>query len=160
MPHSLKLKRKSFQYFSVALENAEGSVSPWRFVLRSAGRGLGRRGDDLVGQEAARQIPALAKLEKTPKMRAKEMWEQSSISRAFSTDYRGIRIKITVDPETEKPTEISWYLNGKLTESAPVTCSLDIAKKIGTKVIDEKILEDAAWANAEDRHNSDIWKKP
>jgi hypothetical protein len=110
-------------------------------------------------REASRQIPALAKLEKEPKMTAKAMWKQSRVSRAFSTDYRGIRIKIAVDPKTEKPTEISWYLNGKFTESAPVACSLDIAKKFGTKVIDEKIPEDAAWANAEYRHNSDIWKK-
>jgi hypothetical protein len=88
------------------------------------------------------------------------MWEQSSMSRAFSTDYRGIRIKITVDPKTDKPTEISWYLNGKLTESAPVTCTLEIAKRIAQEVVDQKIAEDAAWANAEDRHNRDIWKKP
>jgi hypothetical protein len=64
----------------------------------------------------------------------------------------GIRIKITVDPETEKPTEISWYLNGKLAESAPVTCTLE--------VVDQQIAEDPAWANAEYRHNSDIWKRP
>jgi hypothetical protein len=104
--------------------------------------------------------PALAKLEKEPKMRAKAMWKQSAVSRAFSTDYRGIRIKITVDPETEKPTEISWYPNGKLTESAPVTCTLEVAKRIGLEVVDQQVGQDPSWANAEYRHNSDIWKKP
>jgi hypothetical protein len=133
---SLKLKRKSSQVFSVSLGKAEGSVSPWR----------------------SRQIPALAKLDKEPKMRAKPMWEQSSVSGAFSTAYRGIRIKITVDPKTDKPTEISWCLSGKLAESVPVTCSLEIAKRIALEVVDQQIAQDAAWANAEYRHNSDIWK--
>lgn len=90
----------------------------------------------------------------------KSIWEQSSVSRAFSTDYRGIRIKIIVDPETEKPTEICWYLSGKLAESAPVTCTLEVAKRIALEVVDQQIAQDAAWANAEYRHNSDIWKKP
>jgi hypothetical protein len=116
-----------------------------------------RSGDD---KKLRGPMPALAKLAKAPKMKAKEMWEQSSISRAFSSDYRGIRIKITVDPETDQPTEISWYLNGKLTESAPVTCTLEIAKRIAQEVVDQQIAEDPAWANAEYRHNSDIWKKP
>ena len=104
--------------------------------------------------------PALAKLEKEPKMRAKAMWKQSRVSHAFSTDYRGIRIKITVDPKTDKPTEISWYLNGKLTESAPVTCTLEVAKQIAVKVVDHQIETDAQWAHSDYRHNSDIWKKP
>jgi hypothetical protein len=105
-------------------------------------------------------IPALAKLEKAPRMRAKAMWKQSRVSRAFSTDYRGIRIKITVDPETDNPTEICRYLSGKLAESAPVTCSLGIAKRIALEVVDKQVGADPAWANAEYRHNSDIWKKP
>jgi hypothetical protein len=116
-----------------------------------------RSGDD---KKLRGPIPALAKLEKAPKMKAKEMWEQSSISRAFSTDYRGIRIKITVDPKTDKPTEISWYLNGKLAESAPVTGPLEVCKKIAVKVVDHQIETDAQWAHSEYRHNSDIWKKP
>ena len=86
----------------------------------------------------------------------KSMWEQNSVSRAFSTDHRGIRIKVTVDPKTEKPTEICWYLSGKLAESAPVTCTLEVAKRIALEVVDQQIAEDPAWANAESRHNSDI----
>jgi hypothetical protein len=91
---------------------------------------------------------------------AKATWKQGSINRDFSTAYRGVRIKTTVDPKTDQPTEISWYLNGKLTESAPVTCTLEIAKRIALEVVDRLIAEDPAWANAEYRHNSDIWKKP
>jgi hypothetical protein len=91
---------------------------------------------------------------------AKAIWKQGSVSRDFSAAYRGVRIKIIVDPKTDKPTEICWYLNGKLAESAPVTCTLEIAKKIAQEVVDRQITEDPAWANAEYRHNSDIWKKP
>jgi hypothetical protein len=61
------------------------------------------------------------------------MWKQGRATRDWFADYRGLSVRVRVDPETEKPTEISWYLNGKLTESAPV---------------------------AEYRHNSDIWNKP
>jgi hypothetical protein len=88
--------------------------------------GLGRRWDDL---------PVLVKLEKAPKMRAKAMWKQSRVSRAFSTDYRGIRIKITVDPETGKPTTLNFYLGGKLADSAPVSCDLEQAKRLCEKVV-------------------------
>jgi hypothetical protein len=104
-------------------------------------------------------IPALAKLEERTENEGKSNVEQSRVSRAFSTDYRGIRIKITVDPKTDKPTEISWYLSGKLAESAPVTCDLEQAKRIAEKVVDHQIETDAQWAHSEYRHNSDIWKK-
>ena len=40
------------------------------------------------------------------------------------------------------------------------TRSLEVAKRIAQEVVDQKIAEDAAWANAEYRHNRDIWKKP
>jgi hypothetical protein len=74
------------------------------------------------------------------------MWKQSRVGRAFSTDYRGIRIKITVDPKTDKPTEISWYISGKLAESSPVTCTLEVAKQIAVQVVDHQIETDAQWA--------------
>jgi hypothetical protein len=90
---------------------------------------------------------ALAKVEKEPKMRAKAMWKQSRVSRAFSTDYRGIRIKINVDPKTDKPIEISWYLGGKLAESAPITCDLEQSKRIAEKVVDHQIETDAQWGS-------------
>jgi len=34
------------------------------------------------------------------------------------------------------------------------------AKRIALEVVDRQIAEDAAWANAEYRHNRHIWKKP
>jgi hypothetical protein len=88
------------------------------------------------------------------------VWRQGRPTKDWFAEYKGISIRVRVDPETDKPTEISWYLNGKLAESAPVTCTLEIAKKIAVEVADRQIAEDAAWANAEYRHNSDIWKKP
>jgi hypothetical protein len=100
----------------------------------------------------------LAKLAKEPKM--KTVWRQGRSTKDWFADYRGLSVRVRVDPETDKPTEICWYLNGKLTESAPVTCPLETAKRIALEVVDRQIAEDPAWANAEYRHNSDIWKKP
>ena len=93
-------------------------------------------------------------------MTAKSMWKQGRATKDWFGEYKGISIRVRVDPETDKPTEISWYLNGKLAESAPVTCTLEVAKRIAQEVVDRQIAEDPAWANAEYRHNSDIWKKP
>jgi hypothetical protein len=92
-------------------------------------------------------------------MRAKAIWTQGAKTGNWSATFRGIGIVIRIDPKTEKPTEISWYLNGKLTESAPVICSLEVAKQIAVKVVDHEIETDAHWAHSEYRHNSDIWKK-
>jgi hypothetical protein len=88
------------------------------------------------------------------------MWKQGRATKDWFADYKGISIRVRVDPETDKPTEISWYLSGKLVESAPVTGTLEVAKQIAVKVVDHQIETDAQWANAEYRHNSDIWKKP
>jgi hypothetical protein len=92
-------------------------------------------------------------------MTAKAMWKQGAKTGNWSATFRGIGIVIRIDPETDKPTEMCWYLSGKLAESAPVTCALEIAKRIALEVVDRQIAEDAAWANAEYRHNRDIWKK-
>jgi hypothetical protein len=73
-------------------------------------------------------------------MKAKAMWKFGDKT-GWSTTFRGIGIVIRVNPKT-------------------VTCTLEIAKKIAQEVVDQQIAEDAAWANAEYRHNSDIWKKP
>jgi hypothetical protein len=104
------------------------------------------------GDEASRQIPSLAKLEKAPKMTAKSMWKQGRATKDWFGEYKGISIRVRVDPETDKPTEISWYLNGKLAESAPVTCDLEQAKRIAEKVVDHQIETDAQWAHSEYRH--------
>jgi hypothetical protein len=90
----------------------------------------------------------------------KSMWRQGRATKDWFADYKGNSIRVRVDPKTDKPTEISWYLSGKLAESAPVTCTLEVAKRIALEVVDRQIAQDAAWANAEHRHNSDIWKKP
>ena len=87
------------------------------------------------------------------------MWKQGRVSKDWFADYRGLSARVRVDTKTDKPTEICWYLNGKLAESASVTCTLEVAKRIAQEVVDRQIAEDAAWANAEYRHNRDIWKK-
>jgi hypothetical protein len=110
-------------------------------------RWMSRRSGDV--QEAPRQIPALAKLEKAPKMKA--VWKQGSTSRDWSAAYRGLTIRIKVDPETGTPTEICWYVGGVLSEIAPVNCSLSVAQKIGVKIVDVQIENNPQWAHAEQR---------
>ena len=90
----------------------------------------------------------------------KAVWQQATKSGNWSTTFRGISIVIRVNPKTRRPTEIEFFIGGRRVESAPVTCTLEIAKRIAQEVVDQQIAEDAAWANAEYRHNSDIWKKP
>jgi hypothetical protein len=88
------------------------------------------------------------------------MWNQGSKTGNWSATFRGISIVIRVDPKTRRQTEIEFFIAGRRVESAPVTCNLEIAKRIALEVVDRQIAEDPAWANAEYRHNSDIWKKP
>ena len=109
-------------------------------------RGLRRH--DLVGPEASRQIPSLAKLEKEPKV--KTMWEKGA-SGDWHADYKGISIRIKVDPETGKPMEICWYVGGVLSEISPVTCNLSVAQKIAVKIVDIQIPKNPHWAQAEER---------
>jgi hypothetical protein len=112
-----------------------------------------------VDKKLREQIPALAKLAKEPKMRAVQAeWKQGSKTGNWSTTFRGIDIVIRVDPKTRRPTEIEFFIGGRRVEPAPVTCTLEIAKRIAQEVVDQQIAEDAAWANVEYRHNSDIWK--
>jgi hypothetical protein len=49
----------------------------------------------------------------------KAMWKQRSTSRDWSAAYRGLTIRIKVDPESGDPTEISWYIGGVLSETSP-----------------------------------------
>jgi hypothetical protein len=86
-------------------------------------------------------------------------WKQGPKTGNWSTTFRGIGIVIRVSPITRRPIEIEFFIGGRRVEFAPVTCTLEIAKKIAVEVVDRQIAEDAAWANAEYRHNSDIWKK-
>ena len=88
------------------------------------------------------------------------VWQQATKSGNWSATFRGIGIVIRVNLKTRRPTEIEFFIGGRRVESAPVTCTLEIAKRIALEVVDRQIASDAAWANAEYRHNSDIWKKP
>jgi hypothetical protein len=63
----------------------------------------------------------------------KAMWNQRSTSRDWSAAYRGLTIRIKVDPESGNPTEISWYIGGVLSEASPVDCSLSVAQKISVR---------------------------
>jgi hypothetical protein len=89
----------------------------------------------------------------------KTMWEKGA-NGDWHADYRGISIRIKVDPKTGKPMEICWHVGGVLSEISPVTCSLSVAQKIAVKIVDIQIPKNPQWANAEYRHNRDIWKKP
>jgi hypothetical protein len=87
------------------------------------------------------------------------VWKQGSKTGNWSTSFRGIGIVIRANPKTGRPTEIEFFIGGRRVESAPVTCTVEIAKRIAPEVVDRQIGEDAAWANAEYRHTRDIWKK-
>jgi len=63
-------------------------------------------------------------------------WKKHLTTPDWLSQYRGITARIKVDPETEKPVSINWYIGGQLNETSPVTCSLDIDKRIAKKVID------------------------
>ena len=71
------------------------------------------------------------------------MWKQGSISRGWSAAYRGLTIRIKVHPGTGKVTEISWYMSGKVEMVSPVRATVDVAKRIATKVIDHQIASEA-----------------
>jgi hypothetical protein len=127
-----------------------------RLFLWSDPRGIGGNGIGLVGKETSRPIPALAKLAKASKMR-KPMWKQSSISRDWSGAYRGLTIRIKVHPETGKATEISWYISGKVEMVSPVRVTVEVAKRIATKVIDHQIGSEAKWKAAETRYQRGLF---
>jgi len=86
------------------------------------------------------------------------IWKQGTQGGTWSTTFRGIGIIIRVD-KNGSPTEIEFFIGGRRVESAPVSCTVEQAKTIALQVVDRQIAEDAAWANAEYRHNRDIWKK-
>jgi hypothetical protein len=66
-------------------------------------------------------------------------WKQTTIG--WFGEYRGLTCRVLVDPETESPTSINW----KLAESAPVDCTVQQAKTIAEKVIDDQI-ERGVWS--------------
>ena len=94
-------------------------------------------------------------LEKEPKMKA--MWKQHSTSRDWSAAYRGLTIRIKVDPESGDPTEILWYIGGVLSETSPANCSLSVAQKISVKIVDTQIPRNPNWAQAEHRYQRGLF---
>jgi hypothetical protein len=108
-------------------------------------------------QEASRQIPALAKLEKASKMKAKAMWKQSRVSKDWFANYRGLSARVRLHPETGKATEISWYISGKVEMVSPVSATVDLAKRIAKKVIDHQIASEAKWKAAETRYQRGLF---
>jgi hypothetical protein len=58
------------------------------------------------------------------------MWKKAPKTGNWSATFRGISIVIRVDPKTRRPTEIEFFIGGRRVESAPVTCTLEIAKRI------------------------------
>jgi hypothetical protein len=93
--------------------------------------------------------------EKEPKMRA--MWKQSRASKDWFADYRGLSARIRVDPETGKATEISWYISGKVEMVSLVRATVEVAKRIATKVIDHQIASEAKWKAAEARYQRGLF---
>jgi hypothetical protein len=87
----------------------------------------------------------------------KAMWKQRSTSPDWSAAYRGLTIRIKVDPESGDPTEISWYIGGVLSETSPVNCSLSIARKIAVKIVDTQIPKNPNWAQAEHRYQRGLF---
>ena len=96
-------------------------------------------------------------LEKEPKMKA--MWKQHSTSRDWSAAYRGLTIRIKVDPESGDPTEILWYIGGVLSETSPANCSLSVAQKISVKIVDTQIPRNPNWAQAEHRYQRGLFPR-
>jgi hypothetical protein len=69
-------------------------------------------------------------------------------TRNWVTTYRGVRVVIERN-ETSKPIEIGWYINGSEAESIPLDCDEELAKEIGTQVVDQRIPVDEEWQQAE-----------
>src|ERR1700738_835058 len=74
------------------------------------------------------------------------IWKQGNKSGNWTAQHRGVGLVITVNPRTRRPRTIGFYLNGRLTESAKVTCSLDEAKLIAVQAADRQIEAEPSWA--------------
>jgi hypothetical protein len=94
------------------------------------------------------------------------MWKQGRATKDWFAEYKGISIRVRVDPDNGHPTEICWYLNGKLAESEPVTSTLEVSKQIAFKVVDRfmsltvRHLNEPEFLDAEKirgwRHNNEV----
>jgi hypothetical protein len=68
--------------------------------------------------------------------------------------------RVLIHPETGKATEISWYISGKVETVSPVRSTVDVAKRIATKVINHQIAAEAKWKAAETwyQHGLFLWR--
>jgi hypothetical protein len=89
----------------------------------------------------------------------KAVWRQGRATKDWFADYRGLSARVRVDPETGKATEISWYISGKVEMVSPVRSTVDVAKRIATKVIDHQIASEAKWKAAETRYQRGLFLK-
>jgi hypothetical protein len=84
----------------------------------------------------------------------KALWQQAIKSGNWSTTFRGIGIVIRVD-DSGRPTEVQYFLQGKLDDSAPLSCTIDVAKRIVLEVVTRLIPETPHWKAAEAKHLRD-----
>jgi hypothetical protein len=85
------------------------------------------------------------------------MWKQGRVSKDWFAGYRGLSARVWVHPETGKATEISWYISGKVEIVSPVSATVDVAKRIATKVFDHQIASEAKWKAAETRYQRGLF---
>jgi hypothetical protein len=76
-------------------------------------------------------------------------WKFGVSTGHWAATYRGIRILIKSNLGTGRATELAWYTGGRLNLNFPLDCDLEMAKKIGIAVIDQRIPLDGGWQQAE-----------
>jgi hypothetical protein len=75
-------------------------------------------------------------------------WQLAFPTRNWVTTYRGVRIIIKRN-EMARPIEIGWFIGGQEAESIPLDCDEELAKKIGTDIVDQRVPVDEEWQQAE-----------
>jgi hypothetical protein len=79
---------------------------------------------------------------------AHQIWQIAIPTGNLVATYRGIRIVIKRN-ETGNPIESGFFINGTEVEGIPIDCDEDLAKKIGTDIVDQRIPVDERWREAE-----------
>jgi hypothetical protein len=83
-------------------------------------------------------------------------WQLSFPSGNWVTTCRGIRIVITRNDMGE-PSQIEWFIGGRLTESMPFNEDLEAAKHLAIDMVNHRMETDARWQEAErEAHQSDF----
>ena len=83
----------------------------------------------------------------------KAVWQQTK-SGNWSTTFRGIGIVIRVD-DAGRPTELQFFLNGKLDDAASLSCSTDVAKRIAITAVNTLLPQTPHWQAASNKHDRD-----